>query len=160
MAETEKVPLEIERKFLIRMPDPERLARESARRLEITQIYLTTGPDVSSRRVRLSREGEHETRTLTEKVRLTGRTRIERERAVSPEEWDALLAETDPARRPITKTRWCVPSGAHTLEIEVAKRNDFGHYFGEGEEGYAENAHEFQHPEIGRQTLICTVKEA
>ena len=51
-------------------------------------------------------------------------------------------------------------AGEHTLEIEVAKRSDFGHSFGEGEEGYAENAHEFQHPAIGRQTLICTVKEA
>ena len=31
----EKTPLEIERKYLIRMPDPERLARESTKRIEM-----------------------------------------------------------------------------------------------------------------------------
>lgn len=51
-------------------------------------------------------------------------------------------------------------AGDHTLEIEVTKRNDFGHSFGEGEEGYAENAHEFLNPAVGKQTIVCTVKEA
>ena len=50
----EKTPLEIERKYLIRMPDPERLARESTKRIEITQIYLKTDAFTQSRRLRLS----------------------------------------------------------------------------------------------------------
>ncbi len=51
-------------------------------------------------------------------------------------------------------------AGEHTIEIEISKRNDFGHSFGEGEEGYAENAHEFQHPEIATQTIVCRIEEA
>ena len=50
----EKTPLEIERKYLIRMPDPERLARESTKRIEITQIYLKTDAFTQSRRLRLN----------------------------------------------------------------------------------------------------------
>ena len=115
----ENEPLEIERKFLIRMPDPERLSRESVRRIAITQIYLKNTENVHSRRLRLSRWDGGEARYYNEKVRLTDRTRIEREREIGPEEWDALLAEADPDRRVIEKTRWCVPSGSHTLEIDV-----------------------------------------
>ena len=117
MAENE--PLEIERKFLIRMPDPERLERESVRRISITQVYLKNTENVHSRRVRLSRWDGEEARYYNEKVRLTDRTRIERERRIGPEEWDALLTEADPDRRVIEKIRWCVPSGPHTLEIDV-----------------------------------------
>ena len=116
----ENRPLEIERKFLIRMPDPERLAAESTRKIRIRQIYLTIDGNAQSRRLRLwSPEGGKETRYYTEKIRLTDRTRIEREREIGPEEWDALMAEADPERRVIEKTRWCVPSGAHTLEIDI-----------------------------------------
>ena len=113
-------PLEIERKFLIRMPDPDRLAAESTRKIRIRQIYLKLSGDAQSRRLRLSRpEGGEETRYYTEKIRLTDRTRIERAREIGPEEWDALMAEADPERRVIEKTRWCVPSGPHTLEIDI-----------------------------------------
>ena len=113
-------PLEIERKFLIRMPDPQRLAAESTRKIRIRQIYLKLSGDAQSRRLRLSRpEGGEEKRYYTEKIRLTDRTRIEREREIGPEEWDALMAEADPERRVIEKTRWCVPSGPHTLEIDI-----------------------------------------
>ena len=116
----ENRPLEIERKFLIRMPDPGRLAAESTRKIRIRQIYLTIDGNAQSRRLRLScPEGGEETRYYTEKIRLTDRTRIEREREIGPEEWDALMAEADPERRVIEKTRWCVPSGAHTLEIDI-----------------------------------------
>ena len=38
-------PLEIERKFLIRMPDPQRLAAESTRKIRIRQIYLKLSGD-------------------------------------------------------------------------------------------------------------------
>ena len=48
----ENTPLEIERKFLIRMPDPARLARESVRRIDITQLYLKTDDVYDSRRLR------------------------------------------------------------------------------------------------------------
>ncbi len=42
-------PLEIERKFLIRMPDRETLERESVKRIRISQIYLRADAGVSAR---------------------------------------------------------------------------------------------------------------
>ena len=112
-------PLEIERKFLIRRPEEARLRAESARRIEITQIYLAKGPEGESRRIRRSRETGSERLFYTEKPRVTGQVRVEREREITREEYSALLQEADPLRRPIEKVRWCVPYAGHTLEIDL-----------------------------------------
>jgi len=115
----EKEPLEIERKFLVRMPDPEILARLALRRIGITQIYLTPGEYSSVRRLRLSRWDREEKRFFTEKLRLSDRTRIEREREITPAEWEELYAQRDETLHVIEKVRWCVPYAGHTLEIDV-----------------------------------------
>lgn len=112
-------PLEIERKFLIRMPDRETLEKYSERHIRITQIYLLPVEGSGSRRVRRSVCGGEEKLYFTEKIFVTDRTRVEREREITPEEWERLAAQADPARRPIRKTRWCVPFAGHTLEIDV-----------------------------------------
>ena len=112
-------PLEIERKYLIRRPDREALARRAAKRLEITQIYLTHGPEGESRRVRHSRWDGGEAWYYTEKLRRTGLVRVEREREISRREYQELLAQADAERRPIEKERWCVPWAGHTLEIDL-----------------------------------------
>ena len=118
MEDTRPEPLEIERKFLIRMPDRAVLERESERFIDMEQIYLLS-EDGSSRRIRRSICGGEETLYFTEKVFVTHVTRVEREREIGPEEWNALLARADPSRRPIVKRRWCVPYAGHTLEIDV-----------------------------------------
>ena len=46
--------------------------------------------------------------------------------------------------------------GEHTLELEVLKRQDFGHSYGEAEEGYDE-AEELKTPECIRYKAVCTV---
>lgn len=115
---TRTEPLEIERKFLIRMPDQAILERESARFIDMEQIYLLS-ENGSSCRIRRSICGGEETLSFTEKLFVTHVTRVEREREISPEEWHALLARADPSRRPIVKRRWCVPYAGHTLEIDV-----------------------------------------
>ena len=115
----DSVPLEIERKFLIRMPDRETLERHSERRIDITQIYLLPEPGQGSRRVRRSVSGGEEKLYLTVKSFVTDRTRVEREWQLTPVEFEALADDADPARRPIEKTRWCVPYAGHTLEIDV-----------------------------------------
>ena len=112
-------PLEIERKFLICRPEEARLRSESVRRIEITQVYLTRGPEGENRRVRRSREAGEERLFYTEKLRLSGQTRIEREREIDGAEYARLLRESDPERRPVEKVRWCVPFGGHVLEIDV-----------------------------------------
>ena len=115
----ENEPLEIERKFLIRMPEEARLLRESARHIDITQTYLLTHGDGESRRLRRSRMAEGEKLYFTEKQRLSDLTRIEREREIESAEYEALLREADPRCRVIEKRRWCVPYAGHTLEIDV-----------------------------------------
>lgn len=112
-------PLEIERKYLILRPDEALLDERCERRIEIEQIYLTSTPSQGSRRIRHSRWQDGEAYYYSEKLRVTDLTRIEREREISAEEFEALRTQAAPDRRPILKTRWCVPYGGHTLEIDL-----------------------------------------
>lgn len=112
-------PLEIERKFLIRKPSEELLSQYAARRIDICQTYLLPGPNGENRRVRRSRMEGQEHWYYTEKLRQSDLVRIERERELSAAEAAELLAQADPTRQPIEKTRWCVPYGGHTLEIDL-----------------------------------------
>ena len=114
------LPLEIERKFLIEMPDVSRLlSLPDAAVFEISQTYLVSKPGEETRvRCRLSRGGEAEYFKTTKRT-LSGAKRVEIEEEITQEAYEQLLAKADPARRTIHKTRYCVPSGAHTLEIDV-----------------------------------------
>ena len=56
MSET-NLPLEIERKFLIALPDAALLNEKSSKRLDIEQVYLRPGADGASRRIRRTRCG-------------------------------------------------------------------------------------------------------
>ena len=114
----QKEPLEIERKYLIRMPDQTTLESESTKFIDMEQIYLLSD-NGSSCRIRRSRCNGEETLYFTEKLFITHVTRVEREREISSEEWAALLSRADPQRRPIVKRRWCVPYAGHVLEIDV-----------------------------------------
>ena len=99
---------EIERKYLIRMPDPAFL-EANASPSEIVQTYLLRpAPQISARVRKRGREGAW-TFTHTEKARLSDRSRIENEREISEEEYLRLLEKADPARNVICKTRWVLP---------------------------------------------------
>lgn len=112
-------PLEIERKYLIRMPNTAALsAMEGARVYAITQTYLTA-PAGLTRRVRKRVENGRTTYILTEKERVSHLSAIERERALCEAEYEAALADADPAATPIEKIRYAIPYGMHTLEIDV-----------------------------------------
>ena len=77
------VHYEIERKFLIRMPDPAWLRRE-AEGTEITQTYLLAPPGVSERVRRRGRDGDF-VYTHTVKQKLTDLRRIEDEEEIDAE---------------------------------------------------------------------------
>ena len=47
-------------------------------------------------------------------------------------------------------------AGEHKVEIEILKRADFGHSYGEAEEGY-ENATEFHNPEVIKDEAVYTI---
>lgn len=113
------LPLEIERKFLIALPDETLLGEKCVRRLDIAQVYLRPGTDGANRRIRRTRCGAEERFSYTEKTRLTAVTRIECEREITAAEFSALLAEREETLRTIEKTRYVVPFEGHALEIDV-----------------------------------------
>ncbi len=111
-------PYEIERKFLIGMPDLVWLA-SVAEASTIRQTYLTGGNPDSTERVRCrEREGAC-VYTHTEKLRLSARKRVEIENEISRDEYERLLRRADPQRRTIEKTRYCLHRGELVYEIDV-----------------------------------------
>lgn len=107
---------EIERKFLIRMPDTEFLLT-AGEMSHIVQTYLKT--DEGSARVRKrGREGNY-TYTHTVKKRLSDLRRIEHEREISHDEYEKLLSFATSDMRVIYKDRYCVNYMGQLLEIDV-----------------------------------------
>lgn len=112
-------PLEIERKFLIRMPDPSvLLAQEGVVVKEITQTYLTADPG-ATRRVRKTVMDGTATYRKTEKQRISVLSAIEVEVDLTEADYLALLREADPTRHPIQKTRMTFPFAGHLMEIDM-----------------------------------------
>ena len=110
--------VEIERKFLIRLPDLKRItALPGCRVRRIVQTYLEKIPDRKiQRRVRMIREGGRVEYIFTQKEDLSGISRIENEWAVSQEEYEKILAE---AVSRLEKTRYAFPWEGHVMEIDV-----------------------------------------
>lgn len=112
--------LEIERKYLIRMPDAARLeAMPGAQVWDIVQTYLTDGSDGGTRRVRSVRCGGETRYIRTDKLRVTPLSCAETEGAVSQAEYARMLKEANPALRPIEKRRYRIPYAGELLEIDL-----------------------------------------
>lgn len=115
------VPLEIERKVLIDEPDLVALEAAATSVSEIVQTYLVTdGWDAERVRRRLVRQssGEHLQLTWTRK-RGKGHGVVEEdEHEIDEGAYLGLLERTDTDRVPIVKTRYVVPWGGLTLEID------------------------------------------
>ncbi|MBE5807129.1 MAG: hypothetical protein E7317_02180 [Clostridiales bacterium] len=110
---------EIERKYLIAMPDRAALASQRGCVIwRVTQTYLAA-PEGETRRVRriVTDDGEHFTRTF--KRRIDFMSCMEDEAEISREEYEALIAEADPERRPIIKVRYRIPYMGQLLEVDI-----------------------------------------
>ncbi len=107
---------EIERKFLIAMPDEAFLKSCSAS--AITQTYLACDGN-STERVRERAYPDHCEYTHTIKYRLNNMRRIEDERQIDEDTYTALLERADPARRPIRKVRYCFEHDGRLWELDV-----------------------------------------
>lgn len=115
-----KAGLEIERKYLIRMPDEALLAAMPGCEIwDIVQTYLMDGPDMSTRRVRSIQTGDQIQYIHTVKQRMTTLSHREWEEEVSKEEYDALMQGKNPALRSIHKRRYRIPHEGQLLEIDV-----------------------------------------
>ena len=112
------IPLEIERKYLIRMPDERKLDSLALGRDWIEQTYLTAEAGTTERVRSRRAPGGTPAYTHTVKRRMSAVTREEREEVISREEYEALLRRADPALQVIRKTRWRIPYEGYTLEID------------------------------------------
>jgi Uncharacterized protein conserved in bacteria len=107
---------EIERKFLIAMPDTAFL--ENCECSEITQTYLL-GEENTTERVRKRVRGENCEYTHTVKRKLSNMRRIEDEKTIDAERYAELLERADGARRPIQKARYCFTQDGKLWELDV-----------------------------------------
>lgn len=115
----EKLPLEIERKFLIEYPDIALLDRLSnGNRSEISQTYLATEVGTSERVRARTRDGVT-VYTHNTKIKLSHMKRVELEDEISEAEYKELLTRADPKCRTIEKVRYCVPHGGFVFEIDI-----------------------------------------
>lgn len=108
---------EIERKYLIRMPDRAWLENE-AEGTEITQTYLLAAPGTTERVRRRGRDGAY-VYTHTTKTKLSDLRRVEEEEEIPAGEYERLLRRADPERRVICKTRWCFHYEGQLFELDV-----------------------------------------
>ncbi len=115
----ELVPMEIERKYLIRYPDVKKLEEmPNCEKVEIVQTYLHSTEDAEMRVRQRGRDGKF-MYYWTEKRRLSDMSRAEIERRIHQEEYIAFLMQADPSRRPIRKTRYCLTENSRYYEIDI-----------------------------------------
>ena len=109
---------EIERKYLISMPDPAFL-RENAEPSHIEQTYLLHEDPLVTARVRKRGRAGDWHYTHTEKLRVSDLRRVENEREIGEAEYCELLRRADPSRQTIAKTRWVLPWRGQLFEIDI-----------------------------------------
>lgn len=103
------IPLEIERKYLIRKPDDKVLSKLGKMAItNIVQTYLVSSDDSVERRIR-QRGNEQDGYTFyyTEKKKLDGIRRSENESIIPPEKYINYLEEADTSLHTVRKTRHC-----------------------------------------------------
>ena len=116
----EPEPMEIERRYLIKMPDLQLLEDlPNCSRVDMMQTYLRRQPDGTEVRVRQRGQNGNFICYRTEKRRLSDTTRVEVDRRIEMGEYVSLLAEADPERRPVRKTRYCLTENSRYYEIDV-----------------------------------------
>lgn len=108
--------MEIERKYMIAMPDKGFL--ETLDATEITQTYLLGEKNTTERVRKRGRDGNF-VYTHTIKRKISNMSRFEDEREISLEEYEALLLRVDPQRRSIEKIRYCYDYKGALWEIDV-----------------------------------------
>ncbi|MCI7767450.1 MAG: hypothetical protein MSJ26_05650 [Oscillospiraceae bacterium] len=111
------IPLEIERKFLIRRTPA--LFAECTEKTEIEQIYLKKKTPDIQRRVRRMTTNGNAKYYYTEKRFLSAAVREENEREITPEEYEKLRIEADSALVPILKTRYILIYSSQRFEIDT-----------------------------------------
>ncbi|MDD4688717.1 MAG: hypothetical protein PHE51_03095 [Eubacteriales bacterium] len=109
---------EIEHKYLIAYPDEKLFEKLGAKKVVITQTYLSAPKGITAR-VRSSVIDGVVKYTHTIKQRINALKCIEDEKEVTEEEYKSLLKQVNPSLNPISKIRYKLPYDKHIFEIDV-----------------------------------------
>ena len=111
--------IEIERKYIIRMPDVDLLAGlEGYSRSLIEQIYLPAQKGETDR-VRRREFSDGVKYYRTRKLRIDGMSAVETEGEITAEEYYRLAAEPEALTHPIRKTRYTFVYLGQLFEVDV-----------------------------------------
>ncbi len=119
MKELSRLPIEIERKFIIKMPCDELLAdTECHTSSELLQIYLESESHITHRiRKRVYRDRIEYTETS--KLRLDKMSAYEDERAISESDFEALRKHRKSGTRELSKLRHTFKHADFIFEIDI-----------------------------------------
>lgn len=116
----EPEPMEIERKFLIKLPNLKELEkRPNCQKVDIVQIYLQDDQEGEEVRIRQRGQDGHYIYTQTRKRRVSEAKRVEIEKRLSQDEFLALMSRADPKLHPIRKQRYCLSENGLYYEIDI-----------------------------------------
>ena len=111
--------IEIERKYIIKLPDLSVICREkNYTESDIVQIYLSSGAGVTHR-IRSRRYGEKIVYTETTKKKIDKMSVYEDEREISEDEFSILSKSIEKGTRPIIKKRVTFDFLGTTVEIDI-----------------------------------------
>lgn len=114
-----KTSIEIERKYLIAMPDMSVLSlQDGLRRLEIIQTYLNAEEGRNARVRKISENGKV-CFIKTVKERISVLSAYEDEFEISEDAYTEELNNADTTKNDIVKTRYRFPFGNHLIEIDI-----------------------------------------
>ncbi len=116
----EPEPYELDSKFLIEMPDLERLEQlPNCKKVEIIQTYLLSRDEDVELRVRQRGQDGSYIYIKTTKTTVANGKRIETEERITQDEYLDLLMEADTSLRQIRKNRYCLTENNQYFEIDV-----------------------------------------
>ena len=116
----EPVPLKIERKFLIKMPNLEKMIKhENCRKLQIKQTYLISNDPKTEKRIR--RRGKDGSYTYYYNIsqNISNLVRLKKEEKISHKEYMALKLITDESLNEIEKDRYCFIYNNLYIKLDV-----------------------------------------
>ncbi|MBE5735175.1 MAG: helix-turn-helix domain-containing protein [Clostridiales bacterium] len=111
-------PHEIERKFLIEMPEISQINRYTSKSVEIIQTYLKP---IGNEEVRIRQRGEGNNFVYTKTVKklVSAGDKLETEKRITKDEYLSLMMNADYTRGQIRKTRYCIVYNNQYIEIDI-----------------------------------------
>lgn len=109
--------IELEKKWLIKMPDISQLYKYPVRKIDIEQVYLLS--DVGSHRIRKRGFNSCYAYFETLKMRLSGDKAREFEGIIDENRYNELMKKANPQKHPIIKNRFCLLYKGQYFELDV-----------------------------------------